>query len=327
MDWKRLFNSLGMNGTHWQWRIMRWQQRWEDWKGNLGSKKQVVTYQHKFCSSCGGIMDRNDTVCPQCQVKAPSWKAQSVARAIGLMTPSAAMATPVLLLVNIGLMVMIMLRYGGEMLFSPSVEVMTGVGALFPGNFFAGEYWRLITYGYLHYGLLHIGFNMMALSQVGPLLEKEIGTSRFFTVYTLALIGGGLINLYPVPAYGVLAGASGALFGLIGFGLSYCHFSGGHLRNNYRGFFFKWGVYGFIFGFALPGISNLAHFGGFVVGLVLGFAIEKEQPYRNRTRWLWWGLSAICIGLTIGAFVWMLMEGGGRPLVLPELPTYFEDTL
>lgn len=306
MDWKRFFDSLGLNGSQWQWRILRWQRRWQDWLGTFRGTKQTVTYRHKFCPDCGALLDRNEKSCPQCETKAPSWRRQSMGRALGLVTPTSAVATPALLVANIGIMLALMLRHGGAFLFHPTTGAMVTAGALVPGMVREGALWQLVTYGYLHFGLLHIVFNLFALSQVGPMLEKELGSARFFVVYTLSLIGAGLADTV-LRAYQptVVAGASGALFGLIGFGVAYCHFARGHLREMYRGFFLTWAAYGFIFGLAVPNIDNVAHGGGFAVGAVLGWLIEREQ--RQPLRASWWQTAALtALAVTVGAFVWML---------------------
>ncbi len=314
MDWKRLFDSLGLNGTRWQWRILRWQSQWKEARSNLWGKNQHVSYPHKFCRNCGALLDRNASVCLQCEGKVESWRRQSLTRAIGLVMPSASISTPVLIVINIGIMIMMMLRYGGQFAFTQNPEEMRLMGCLVPALYQAGEQWRLITYGYLHYGLLHIGFNMLALSQVGPMLENEVGSARFFTVYTLTLVAGGAADLLiRTNPFIHVAGASGALFGLIGFGITYCHFSAGYLKDHFRGFFIKWGIYGFVFGYAI-GADNIAHGGGFLAGAILGVLIERERRQPERLAVLWQVLAMLCLAATVGAFVWMLKEGGGQTL-------------
>ena len=310
MDWKRLFDALGLNGTRWQWRIIRWQNAWADWKAQAWGKKQAVTYRHKFCPECGAIVERHDRTCPQCGARVQGWHRQSAARAIGLIRPGACAVTPTLLAANTAVMLVMMLRYGPEVLFRQSGEIMTAMGALVPAYWHAGEYWRLITYGYLHYGLWHFGFNLLALSQVGPLLENEIGPRRFFSVYTLALIAGGTADLLVRPdLLAPIAGASGALFGLIGFGAAYCHFSGGSLRSQYRNFFLTWGVYGFVFGLLIRA-DNIAHGGGFLAGAALGWLVERERLHRDRWTPVWGWVAAVLALATLAAYLWLILAQG-----------------
>ena len=76
------------------------------------------------------------------------------------------------------------------------------------------EYWRLVTYGFLHSGLLHIGFNMYILYWLGTMLEPSLGHVRFVALYFASLLAGafGALLLDPNAA---TVGASGAVFGLM----------------------------------------------------------------------------------------------------------------
>ena len=78
-----------------------------------------------------------------------------------------------------------------------------------------GEWYRLLTSGFLHEGLLHIGFNMFALFFLGRILEPSIGTPRFLAVYFASLFGGAFGALLLSPD-ALTVGASGAIFGIFG---------------------------------------------------------------------------------------------------------------
>ena len=77
-----------------------------------------------------------------------------------------------------------------------------------------GEWWRLVTAGFLHFGVFHIAMNMLLLFQLGQLLETGIGRTRFALLYAASLFGGsfGALLLSPNALTG---GASGAVFGLM----------------------------------------------------------------------------------------------------------------
>ena len=81
-----------------------------------------------------------------------------------------------------------------------------------------GEWYRLVTSGFLHFGIIHLAFNMLLLFQLGQLLEPAIGRIRFGLLYFAALLGGsaGALLLQPNALHG---GASGAVFGLMGGGV------------------------------------------------------------------------------------------------------------
>jgi rhomboid protease GluP len=146
----------------------------------------------------------------------------------------------------------------------------------------AGEWWRCITYAYTHGGLIHLGFNMMVLYQVGPMIEQEIGTVRFIVLYTLTALTATLAGLLWHPISPVV-GASGSLFGLIGFAITYYHRIGGSAAHNYRNFMLKWAAIAFVFGL-LVGADNAGHLGGAVggalFGLILPIGIRGRQALK-----------------------------------------------
>jgi rhomboid protease GluP len=287
---------------------MRWQQAWQDRKTVARQQAKQVTYVHKFCA-CGALMDRDERVCPHCGQRAPSWRAQVVKRALGLVVPAAVAVSTTLVVVNALLFMLVVALGGAEALLVPPLKVLAQLGGMIPAEVARGGYPLLLTYGYLHMGLIHFGFNMLVLSQVGPMLEQEIGKSRFFTLYTLALVGGGVARFFfsGPGARLILVGASGALFGLIGFGLAYAHASGGRAGEEMRAFFLRWALYGFVFGF-LVRADNLAHLGGFLVGLVLGFVVERERAARDRYTPFWRVASGLCLLATVGAYLWLIMR-------------------
>ncbi len=200
---------------------------------------------------------------------------------------------------------------GVEAMFAPPLDTLAAMGGLVLSRLPHGGYPLLITYGYLHFGLIHFGFNMLVLSRVGPMLESEIGAPRFFTLYTAALIGGGLVRYwFSGPVNTIVVGASGGLFGLIGFGMAYAH-ALGRSAETLRNFFLRWAIYGFIFGFVV-GADNWAHLGGFAVGVVLGFLLEKERPQRARWDSIWTAAAWLCAAATAGAFFWVMAQYAAR---------------
>jgi membrane associated rhomboid family serine protease len=78
-----------------------------------------------------------------------------------------------------------------------------------------GEWYRLITAGFIHFGPIHIAFNMYALWILGRALEGSLGRGRYLLIYMVALVGGSL-GAVIVDGNGLSAGASGAIFGLFG---------------------------------------------------------------------------------------------------------------
>ena len=311
MDWKKFFDRLGLDGVAWQWRIIRWQNEWENRKARWRDGRRHVVYRHKVCPHCGALVDRGDATCMRCGMAVGSWRGQALMRALGLVLPAWCPVTALLLTANIGWFLLTALLFGLRSLLAPANEALWRMGALVPWSFWHGEYWRLITYGYAHGGLLHILFNMITLSQVGPFLERQFGGKRFFAVYTLALMGGGVLDVLWRGAAGItIVGASGALFGLIGLGMSYAHFTGGAQGMEQRNFFLKWALYGFLFGYMVQA-DNIAHAGGFAVGAALGWLLEREQRGRRLPHDRAWSFAAYGLAvLTLAAFIWLVLERG-----------------
>lgn len=150
---------------------------------------------------------------------------------------------------------------------SESIETLIKYGAKYnPAIILDGEWWRIVSSMFLHIGILHLFMNLVAVYYLGTLVERIFGSFRFFVIYMLAGVGGGLASF--AFSMNVSAGASGALFGLFGalifFGLIYK-----------RLFFKTIGVnllilivVNLVFGFIAPQIDNAAHLGGLITGFI-----------------------------------------------------------
>jgi membrane associated rhomboid family serine protease len=140
-----------------------------------------------------------------------------------------------------------------------------------------GEWWRVLTSGFLHIGPIHLLFNMIALWVLGRDLEIVLGRGRFLAVYLISLLGGSAaVMLFSVPNQAV-AGASGAVFGLMG-GLAVVLRRLRVPAGQVVGLI----VVNLVISVVIPGISLLGHLGGLVVGAVATAALVYS-PARNRT--------------------------------------------
>jgi membrane associated rhomboid family serine protease len=132
-----------------------------------------------------------------------------------------------------------------------------------------GEWYRLLSGGFLHANILHIGFNMLLLFLLGRLLEPALGTPRFVVLYFAALLAGSFGALLLDPNTPSL-GASGAIFGLAGATFVVARGRGMDAIASQIGFLI---VFNLIYSFAVPDISVGAHLGGLVAGVVCGLAV------------------------------------------------------
>jgi membrane associated rhomboid family serine protease len=156
-------------------------------------------------------------------------------------------------------------------------------GVLVPFLVAVGEWWRLITSGFLHFGNyggfgpVHLLFNMFALWVLGRDLEIALGRLWFLAVYLLSLLGGSTaIMLFGDPE-GPVAGASGAIYGLFG-GIAIIVFKS---KLNPTPVLTLIGI-NIVLSITLPGISLLGHVGGMVAG-ALATAALVYAPASKRT--------------------------------------------
>ena len=140
-----------------------------------------------------------------------------------------------------------------------------------------GEPWRLLTAGFLHYGPVHVALNMIALWILGRDIEPVLGRTRFAAVYFLSLLGGSVAVFLFSPVNTGAAGASTAVWGLMGAVLVIVI----RLRLNPQPVLAVIAINAVIS--FLPGISLLGHLGGFVVGVMATAALlyaprERRLP-------------------------------------------------
>jgi membrane associated rhomboid family serine protease len=170
-------------------------------------------------------------------------------------------------------------------------------GTLIPAAVALGEWWRVVTSGFLHLGIVHVAANMFSLYIIGLPLERLLGRVRFLVVYLLSLLGGSLSVMLFAPAVSSAAGASGAIFGLMG-----------ALVVTFRRFKFSLqqlvGVLAInlIITFVVSGISWQAHLGGLVVGAGVA-ALMVHPPRARRTLVQVGGSIAVLVVLVAGLWL------------------------
>jgi len=135
-----------------------------------------------------------------------------------------------------------------------------------------GEYYRLITSMFLHVNIMHIAFNMLALWQVGLVLESRLGKFKFAVIYFLSGISGGLLSVYMNEPMAFSVGASGAVFGLFG---AYVAISR-RLNADANGMLVMIAI-NLGLGFVVPNIDWHGHVGGLVAGFLLGNLVELRR--------------------------------------------------
>ena len=198
---------------------------------------------------------------------------------------SVPMHRPIATYVLLGLIILV---FGAETLAggSTQTDVLIKLGAKYSPLIASGQYWRLFTAMFLHVGVMHLLFNGYALVAIGTDLERIMGSARFLAIYVLSGLFGSLASYAFSPH--LSAGASGAIFGVIG--------ALGTFFALYRERLGRWGrarlgnilfliAINLFWGFTNSGIDNYGHLGGLLSGAVLGLVLApRYQPDETGTR-------------------------------------------
>src|SRR4051812_23513192 len=242
----------------------------------------AVCYRHKdretrvSCSNCG------NPICPDCMTATP----------VGMRCPECSrQRTPVRTMSNIyaaptvtyALIAICVLIWVGEAASggrgSQVYEDLSLIGGAVGSNgqvigVAAGEYWRLITGGFLHdpANPLHLGFNMYILYWLGTMLEPALGHARFLALYFASLLAGALGALLLTDPRAATTGASGAVFGLMAAAFLMQRARGIDPMRSGLGAVIALNL---VISFVIPGISIGGHLGGLVGGGVCALLIDR----------------------------------------------------
>ncbi len=192
-------------------------------------------------------------------------------------------------------------------IFTPSEPTLRAFGVLDTREVVeCGKIWLLVTPIFLHLGLIHLFFNAFSLLQLGPLAEEAFGPGRFLTLYVATGVVGNLLS----TAWGWGgAGASGAVFGLMGAVLVYVRRRRASIGPAlvYR-MLMRWLLYAALVTLFVPRVNHLAHAGGFLSGCALGYLADRH----GRSR-LWRVAGRTILPAVIAAFVATALEAPGIP--------------
>ncbi len=160
----------------------------------------------------------------------------------------------------------------------PSVSQLLAWGADFAPLTLNGQWWRLVSSGFLHANEWHLYFNMLGLLALGSIVERGYGKVALVGVYGATMFAASANSMLWHHAT-VTLGASGAIFGLLGFlipplATGELSLKAKRLRNPAKAFMLA-ALYNLVIGALVPFIDNSAHIGGLVagVGIGIGFAL------------------------------------------------------
>ena len=250
------------------------------------------------CSRCGR------SICPDCMtptsvgMRCPECSSEKteVRKPAFAGGPAVARATMVLIGLNVAAFVLQVLtgtggfNVAGSTIFADGALCGNGIGE---GGFCAsnqiqilsdgGEWWRVLTSGFLHGTIIHLALNMFALYVLGQVLEPAIGTARFVAVYFVALIAGSVGALLLSDPSQFTIGASGAVYGLFLATIVVARQRGLDQVVSQLGF---WLVLNLVFTFAVPNISIGGHLGGMVGGALGALLVVGAERRLSRRKTL-----------------------------------------
>ncbi len=261
-----------------------------------------------LCRNCGKLMGTADE-CPYCGARrgSPAGYVRSWMRKLSDPNTS---VTHIIMGACCALFLVTMLLSGFffgiqglvQALLAPPSEILLLMGLTGPFVFSEGYWWGLFTSVFSHIGLIHLGFNMYVLSILGPLLERSVSRSTFWSIFVLSGAGGAFLTAL---MGNVAAGASGAIMGVLGASLVLGYLSGRDLNDAMMQTLIRWAVLIFAFGIlvnlmgAAIRIDNWGHLGGFLTGAALVSLwsfVKTNRTYRDKVSpVLGWALLAILV--------------------------------
>jgi rhomboid protease GluP len=264
-----------------------------------------------MCPNCRAFITSDDKICPYCQAQVGERiiERRAPSDVLGGLIPHQRFVTMLILLINTGLYLAMMLRMtqqGVSGFGDPDGPTLVAFGSNYaPAIFYGGQWWRLITAGFLHGGLLHILMNSWVLFDLGPQVNQAFGTPRFLAIYFVSTVTGFLASLYLSHAnsIGASAGICGLIGAMIAFGTLERSAFGSLLRRQY----IQWVIYLLIFGLVIPNVDNYAHLGGLAGGFVVGYL--AGTPGFSEAKENFWRLAAgLALAATGYAFFQMFMH-------------------
>lgn len=262
-----------------------------------------------MCPNCRAFVTTRDRVCPYCEAELSARRVVREPGAIlGGLIPQARFVTIVILTLNFGLFAATLvysLRAGASSPMDIDGRTLFQFGAKYRDAILHGQWWRLVTAGFLHGGFFHIMMNSWVLFDLGAQVEEVYGTRRLVVIYFISTVIGFLASTWWSPALSV--GASAGVFGLIGAMIAFGVTRGGALGGAVKALYVRWAVYGLLMGL-LPffQIDNAAHLGGLAGGFACGYATGEPRAGAMSEK-VWAAAAAMALLLTAYSFVRMFL--------------------
>lgn len=194
-------------------------------------------------------------------------------------------------IVTYGIMIICLISFMAMYLFgkgSGDINTLIKFGANVDVLTKSGDYYRLLTCIFLHIGFIHLILNMYSLYVIGPQVESFFGKLKFIFIYLFSGVCGSILSM--AFAHNIVcAGASGAIFGLLGSILYFGYYYRAYLGNVVKSQILPIVVINLLLGFLLNGIDNAAHIGGLLGGVIASMALgipEKSTKFEKTNGWI-----------------------------------------
>jgi len=267
-----------------------------------------------LCPACGALVGINATRCHECGTNLrfglAAWS-KGLAEFFGGHAP----VTVAILILNIVFFAAELMgtiqsgQFGGfSILWGMNGETLYRLGACFgPSIYQRHDWYRLITAMFLHGGLIHIGFNMMVLMDIGPIVEEVYGSARYFFLYVV--MGAASFVVSSLAGHFSL-GASGAILGLVGLMIAITTRRGGTYMRELRSRLISWVVTIFAMGLLFSGMrtDNWAHAGGLAAGFLLGKMFADRQPLNGPEKTRAYALGWVAGAVILASILFMVLH-------------------
>jgi rhomboid protease GluP len=265
-----------------------------------------------MCPQCRAFITTSDRICPYCDTKVGPRAADRLNAGTMLagFIPHARFVTVMILTINVGLYLVTMLYSrgaGSESLTDIDGRTLFLFGAKHREAILFGQWWRLVTAGFLHGGLFHILMNSWVLLDLGAQVEELYGQRRFIVIYFVSTIAGFMASTLWSPVLSI--GASAGVFGLIGAMIALGARSNTPLGAAIKAHYLRWATYGLLMGF-LPffRIDNAAHLGGLAAGFGCAWLAGLPRLLNDWRERIWTVLTSVALALTAISFLLMLVS-------------------
>jgi rhomboid protease GluP len=292
-----LLAKLGVVRGDTYWMRQRLRRKLLPGEGRDAAGTRSARSRYRICPKCNSLAGKDSNVCSECGARLPGPIASRVGAAASALIPSVGSVSMVL----VGLIAAVYLASSvaapeeGSLL-SPSFEILSQLGAMRADLLIlAGEWWRVVNPIFLHGGLLHIGFNAYVLAAVGPLVESYLGRRKFFVLF----IGSGIASFALSAAAAVVisprlsVGASGALFGLFGYGIVEGYRRGSGVMRQAAPQLLLWAGINFVLGLSVGVVDNAAHLGGLLAGALFALVVSPYESVAPGKQRVWTVLTAL----------------------------------